>query len=218
MRADNGRFAKGSEAADVGSFGFPEDVVIIAASSSTALQTKLVSSGISSAKAELVQSDLDSAIKAAGSGAAAKPASVRQALDTQIAADVASGKLSKSDAAAIDKALDKMGDASIAASGDSETAATGAGGAQAAGGAGGGGGGAGGSASKTELSRTVTVSGQIKTTVIAYTDGTSETTTSAANAEDQTRYGRAGADAGEQAKVSDYLASIPPGSLVEAEA
>ncbi|QJU60010.1 hypothetical protein HL653_21740 [Sphingomonas sp. AP4-R1] len=195
--------------------------MITAASSTSALQTRLVSSGVSTAKAKLVQDDLDSALKATGAGGTARPASVRAALDQKIAADVASGKLSEADAATIGKALDRMGDASVAASGDSGAATGDAGAAQAAGGAHGGGGGGGGrSAAKTELSRIVTVAGAIKTTVVTYTDGTSETSTGAANAEDKARYGHADAtdDADPQTKVGTYLAGIAPGSLVEGEA
>lgn len=196
--------------------------MITAASSTTALQTRLVSSGVSTAKAKLVQDDLDSAIKAVGGDGSTKPASVRAALDQKIAADVASGKLSEEDAATIDKALDRMGDASVAASGESGSASSQTTAVPAGGGQGGGGGaGGGGSASKTELSRIVTVAGAIKTTVITYTDGTSETSTSAASSEDKARYGHAAAaeaDTDPQAKVGAFLASVTPGSLMDAEA
>lgn len=195
--------------------------MIIASASTTALQTTLQSSGISTAKAKLVQTDLDQAVQSAG-GASAKPASVREALDKQIQADVASGKLSKDDAATIDKALDQMGDTAVAASADTDATQTAsAGGAAKAGGgghAGGGGGGGGGSSTKTELSETVTVAGSVKTTVITYTDGTSDTTTSVATSQDEQRYGHDATKAESDATVTNYLSSLPPGTLVDTEA
>ncbi|PZU10934.1 hypothetical protein [Sphingomonas sp.] len=198
--------------------GSPENIVIVTASSTTVLQRKLESSGLSSAKADLVQSDLNAAVADAGGSGAAKPASVREALDKRIAADVASGKLSESDATDIRKTLDKMGDASVTASADTTsptTASSTAG--QASAGKGGGGGG-GGEASKTELSRTVTVAGTVKTTIITYTDGTSETTTSTASSADKSRYGKAAQSADRPTTPDTYLASIEPGSLMDTAA
>jgi hypothetical protein len=114
-----------------------------------------------------------------------------------------------------------MGDASVAASADDGATTAGAatgGASKAGGGHGGGGGGGDDSANKTELSRTVTVSGSVETTVITYTDGTSDTTTGAATSEDQARYGDAAAKADGDTKAADYLSTIPPGTLVDTEA
>ena len=158
--------------------------ISIAGSSSPFLK-QLETNGLSASKAALVQKDLSDAQAATTSaaGSTVSPAT-RAAFDTKISADVLSGKLSTSDAAAVRKTMDNLGAGSASTTDASQTAPIGASSSQAAGSAGaakidggGGGGGGGGSASKTELSETVTISGSTMTTVITYTDGTTSTTT-----------------------------------------
>ncbi|HEX7857395.1 MAG TPA: hypothetical protein VF503_27255 [Sphingobium sp.] len=210
-----------------------------AVGSNTQLATSLQAAGLSSDKIKLVETDLQQAQQsstASGSSGVDSKA-VRATLDKQISADVASGKLSQDDADKIGKALDQM-DGTTTASG-------GAGGAGKAGGPpGGGGGGGGGSTEKTEQSRTVTVAGGVKTTVITYTDGSTETqtavdfsdadTSSAAKAkkadepsktDDAARAGKSGKSGGssetaasDDKAVQEYLSKIEPGSLFDAYA
>lgn len=147
--------------------------------SNSALTTSLQAQGLSTNAIKLVETDLQQVQTAGGSSSTSVDgATVRAALDQKISDDVASGKLSQDDADKIGKALDQM-DGSATANGSATTASAGgtAGAGHAGGGAPAGGGGGGGSSEKTELSRTVTVSGGIKTTVITYTDGTTETKT-----------------------------------------
>jgi hypothetical protein len=198
---------------------------------SAALSSLLQAKGLASDKIDLVEDDLDLAQKASASPTLATSingGTVRAALDKQISDDVASGKLSEEDAAKIGEALDQLdGKTTEAKSGSAP-----------AGGAGrpAGGGGAGGTSEKTELSRVVTVSGGITTTIITYTDGTTETETSVATEEDikssATKSGKSDdaakskSDAEATAKpgatsdpsVQDYLAQIEPGSILEAYA
>ena len=186
-------------------------------SSANAVLKRLEANGLSVSKAKLVDSDLTAAIKA-GSAGAGKPAdatSVRAALDTRIAADVLSGKLSASDAATVRKTLDESdGQASTgdAASPSQTRAASKAGGNQDTDGGGAKGGG-GGAPAKTELSEIVTVTGSTKTTVITYTDSTTSTTTATATAGDKAKYG---AKSGATSHIADeYLATLKPGSLID---
>ena len=96
--------------------------------SSTSPQARLLadlqSNGLASDKAGLVASEIDSAVQSTKSSSTGKPdqASVRAAIEKQLSADVASGKLSESDAALVRKTLDdfekKMGSAGGAPGGD----------------------------------------------------------------------------------------------------
>lgn len=197
--------------------------------SSAALSSLLQAKGLASDTIDLVEDDLALAQKASASPTLATSingGTVRAALDKQISDDVASGKLSKEDAAKIGEALDQLDGKST--EGKSGSAAPAAGGA----GRPAGGGGGGGSSEKTELSRVVTVSGGITTTVITYTDGTTETETSVATEEDikssAAKSGKGGksdpaadaksAQAGEamaDQTMQDYLSQIEPGSILE---
>jgi len=212
--------------------------------SNSALTSSLQAQGLSTDTIKLVATDLRQVQTAAGStSSSVDGATVRAALDQKISDDVASGKLSQDDADKIGKALDQMdGTASAGASASSGTAQGGkAGGAPPAGGGGGGGGG---SSEKTELSRTVTVSGGVKTTVITYTDGTTETKTqvdvtdkdssakgkvddkadgkdktgAASAAKDAKKTGASAYDDKTDTTAQDYLAKIEPGSLFDAYA
>ena len=74
------------------------------------LLKQLEANGLSADKAKLVATDLAAATAttAGNTGTVTSSVSVRAALDTRIAADVSSGKLSKDDAAAVKKTLDQV--------------------------------------------------------------------------------------------------------------
>jgi hypothetical protein len=186
-------------------------MTVSAIGSNNPLTSALLAKGLSSDKIKLVEQDLEASVTAATPASGAKPdnASVRATLDKRIAADVASGKLSKEDAAAISKVLDEADQAS--ANTDKASGSTAPAGGPPKGG--GGGGGAGGSSEKTELSRTVLITGNIKTTTITYTDGTTETTTGPANGEKSTKDNAATTSS--DSVASNYLAQIEPGSLID---
>jgi hypothetical protein len=216
-----------------------------AAANATAWLSKaLQAEGVSTAGASAVAGDL---LNAAETSLSANPnesdSDFSAALDKQINQDVASGKLSQDDADAIKKALDTMTGASqdsAAAAPGGDTAAvqassSAADSAQAAGDAGGGrGGGGGASTGRTEVSQTVTVSGDTKTTVITYSDGTTEIETATATTADQQKYDKKAAGAGDGADArkgartaaaksaadqrqaaQDYLAQMPAGTLFQ---
>ncbi|CAN5130549.1 hypothetical protein BH10PSE13_BH10PSE13_06850 [soil metagenome] len=178
-----------------------------AVGSSTALTGALLAKGLTSDTAKLVRQDLDQSV-ATSTDASGKVdgLAVRAKLDDQIAADVASGKLSKDDAAAIAKVLDEVDKASDATDATPAKGAAGGGGPP-------GGGGGGGSSEKTELSRTVDIVGNIKTTTIKYTDGTSETKSGFTT--DKSKKEAASGAASDDAKARSWLATIEPGSLVD---
>jgi len=189
-------------------------------SSTSVLQT-LETKGLSGSKAQLVQSDLDASIQSATGLSGTKPdiASVRNVLDQKIAADVASGALSKDDAAKVSKTLDDLqaaDGATTAATGAATTSDTaeagGSGGAASAGGGGGGG------TAKTELSRSVVVTGAIKTTTITYTDGTTTTEITASTGDDAKK--ATGAKPVETATAgsanAEYKPRIVLGTIVDA--
>ncbi len=148
-------------------------------STSNPLASSLAMQGLTSSQIELVEADLDEALKNAGVDSGQSTSvdmkSVRAALDAAIADDVKKGNLSQDDAGKIGKALDQM---DAAATTESVEGGASTGGGAPAGGAGGGGGGGASGSEKTEVSRTVTVSGGVKTTVILYSDGTNDTETS----------------------------------------
>jgi hypothetical protein len=181
--------------------------------SSNALTSVLQSKGLSADKAQHVQDELAQSVSAStAADGKVDGTAVRAKLDQQISADVASGKLTREDAATITKALDDADKAS-----GTSGASPAAGGAKAAGRSGGGG--ERGSATtdsseKTELSRIETISGDIKTTTISYTDGTSETTTGPANGE-KSKKDQIAQPAAAEAMAKTWLAKIVPGTLVD---
>ncbi|MET0365316.1 MAG: hypothetical protein ABW169_11760 [Sphingobium sp.] len=189
----------------------------VGASGSNAVVSALQSKGLSQDKIKIVEDDLQEAQAGTSTGSQAVDAkAVRAALDSKIADDVASGTLSEEDAATISKALDEM-------DGTATSGASASGGAKGAGGArpaGGGGGGGGGSEEKTELSRTETVSGGVKTTVITYTDGTTETKTTYGATDTSPKAGSSSASASDQDAdaAQNYLSKIEPGTLFDAYA
>jgi hypothetical protein len=174
----------------------------------------LHSKGLSADKAQRVQDELAQSVSAStAADGKVDGTAVRAKLDQQISADVASGKLTREDAATITKALDDADKAS-----GTSGASPAADGAKAAGRSGGGGGGRSSattdSAEKTELSRIETISGDIKTTTISYTDGTSETTTGPANGE-KSKKDQIAQPAAAEATAKTWLAKIVPGTLVD---
>lgn len=192
----------------------------VSSTSSDFLLTKLETNGLSASKAQLVEDDLSEISATASSDASASGPvdmkAMRAALDKKIDADVSSGKLSASDAAAVKKTLDDM-DAQGSGSGDagqtqtsaaSSTQADGAGAAHSSGGGGGG------ASAKTEVSETVTVSGPLKTTIITYSDGSTATSTTVASPADEQKYGKSSSQSGATDSIAtQYLATLAPGSL-----
>jgi len=184
--------------------------------SSNPLLRDLQSAGISSQKAKLAADDITQALQSVGRNGkgAPDPAKVRDAVNERIADDVKSGKLSQADADKVFKTLDNL-QAKFAANGPPPGAGPGGGGAT-----------GGGEASKVELSRTVTVSGGVRTTTIVYTDGSTETSSQvdtgaggddAKNGSDKVNQAANAPYAANPAvnKLLDYLKSVTPGSLFE---
>lgn len=195
------------------------------------MASRLQSEGLSVRKTALVLSDAKVAldkVSAVRRGPIDK-AAMRDALESRIAADVASGKLSKEDAQTVKSTLDQIDQQGIApdqangSSGASPGDGAGGKGPHGGGHGGGGDGGADSSANKTELSETVTLMGKLKKTTILYTDGTSETTTKVLSdtpkdqklvksaVYDLMKANASTSDASSQTK--NYLATLDPGSL-----
>ncbi|WP_343610943.1 hypothetical protein [Novosphingobium sp.] len=142
---------------------------------------------------------------------------MRATLDQRIDQDLASGTLSSSDAVAVRLTLDEIdaqtadtqvvdnkaqaNAASAARTGSTDEVQGGATTAAAQ------------NAARTVLNETVTVAGSVKTTVITYSDGTSETTTTVATPEDILQYGSTAEQEAAQATAMKYLATIEPGTL-----
>lgn len=202
----------------------------VSASATSAWLTKdLTSSGLSADKAKVAATDLlDAAVTSLSASPGESDGDFRTALTDQINQDVSSGKLSQDDADAIQKWLDQAASSGdLEATGEQTTTdgAADTSSATAPDAAQSGGAGAGASlAGKTEISRMVTVSGDIKTTVIAYSDGTSETETTAVAASDaQNSATQAAAQAAQpaddvQKMAMDYLSQTAPGTLINKNA
>jgi hypothetical protein len=187
---------------------------------SALLSSRLQAQGLSAQKTALVLGDAKVALEKIQSVRGGPPdkAAIRDALESRIAADVASGRLTEADAKTVNDTLDQI-DPQGAAPAHSQ----GAGGHKGGGPHGGGGEGGGGSANKTELSETVTVTGKLKKTTILYTDGTTESTTTVlGNSAKDSKYVKspvydlmkANAETnGAADKTRNYLATLDPGSL-----
>ncbi|WP_292959523.1 hypothetical protein [Novosphingobium sp. UBA1939] len=200
------------------SIGSITSAVTSAASSGSTLASLLQTSGLSADKIKIVEGDLaDTRQSLASSMSASVSGTVdstafRAAIDAKIADDVASGKLTAKDAEAVGKALDQIEGTASGASASTDASGAASVTAAAAGGHGGGGGGD----TKTEVSRVETVAGGIMTTVITYSDGSTETQTSvttdpdtgSTNATSGTKTGKS-----DEQKAQDYLASLQPGTL-----
>lgn len=142
---------------------------------------------------------------------------MRATLDQRIDQDLASGTLSSSDAAAVRLTLDVIDAQTIDTQAADESTQTSAAstaqtdstdevqpGTNTA---------ASESAARTVLNETVTVAGSVKTTVITYSDGTSETMTTVATPEDILQYGSTAEQEAAQATAMRYLATIEAGTL-----
>ncbi len=187
---------------------------------SALLSSRLQAQGLSAQKTALVLGDAKVALEKIQSVRGGPPdkAAIRDALESRIAADVASGRLTEADAKTVNDTLDQ-----IDPQGAPPAHSQGAGGHKGGGPHGGGGEGGGGSANKTELSETVTVTGKLKKTTILYTDGTTESTTTVlGNSAKDSKYVKspvydlmkANAETnGAADKTRNYLATLDPGSL-----
>jgi hypothetical protein len=187
---------------------------------SALLSSRLQAQGLSAQKTALVLGDAKVALEKIQSVRGGPPdkAAIRDALESRIAADVASGKLTEADAKTVNDTLDQIDPQSPPPAHPQD-----AGGHKGGGPHGGGGEGGGGSANKTELSETVTVTGKLKKTTILYTDGTSESTTTVlSDSAKDSKYVKspvydlmkASAETNAAAdKTRNYLATLDPGSL-----
>ena len=187
------------------------------------LASRLQSNGLSVQKATLVAGDAKAALEKVAPirSVPLDKTALRDALESRISADVASGKLTKEDAKTINTTLDQMDPKGPPPPQNQGLAANASKGKSGHGGGGHGGGDS--SANKTELSETVTVIGQIKKTTILYTDGTSETTTTTlSNSTKDSKYVKSpvfdlmkssAETSNPQKKTSNYLSTITPGSL-----
>jgi hypothetical protein len=187
---------------------------------SALLSSRLQAQGLSAQKTALVLGDAKVALEKVQSVRGGPPdkAAIRDALESRIAADVASGKLTEADAKTVNDTLDQIDPQSPPPAHPQD-----AGGHKGGGPHGGGGEGGGGSANKTELSETVTVTGKLKKTTILYTDGTSESTTTVlSDSAKDSKYVKspvydlmkASAETNAAAdKTRNYLATLDPGSL-----
>jgi len=187
---------------------------------SALLSSRLQAQGLSAQKTALVLGDAKVALEKIQSVRGGPPdkAAIRDALESRIAADVASGKLTEADAKTVNNTLDQIDPQSPPPAHPQD-----AGGHKGGGPHGGGGEGGGGSANKTELSETVTVTGKLKKTTILYTDGTSESTTTVlSDSAKDSKYVKspvydlmkASAETNAAAdKTRNYLATLDPGSL-----
>jgi len=146
----------------------------------SALRDKMTSAleanGLSADTAKSVSSEIGTIVQSASTSGSAAPdkTTIRAAIDTQIKADVASGKLTQDQANAVTKTLDTM-DAQQSGAGSSSSSPPS--GAPPSGG-GGGGSAAGSSSSKTVVSTSSTTSGDKTTTITTYSDGSTSTTVS----------------------------------------
>ncbi|TAN65055.1 MAG: suppressor protein [Magnetospirillum sp.] len=254
----------------------------------------LESGGLAADKATMVAGEIDSAVQSAkSSSSSGRPdrASVREAIEKQLTADVSAGKLTadeanlvrqtldqfdkrlsegqssadgggKPDPTEMFKTLDSNGDGKLTrdefvggrpkdvsedqagslydsiANGNTDglTAdqfAQGMASQQPPGGGGppsggGGGGGSDGSSSKSEVSRTSTTQGAVKTTVITYSDGTKETSTSTSTVSASDDATKSSSDAlldllkassaSDTSSAADYLKTLLSGGLVDIKA
>lgn len=208
---------------------------ISAIGSSGDLSSILRTSGLSADKIAVVQKDVQDlqestspSISASGTSSLDSE-SFRKALESRIDSDVESGKLSEQDGTAVKQALGLTdaasadGSADADADGDTTDAAAGTAASGGAGRAGGHGGGGGGTAEKTEVSRTETVSKGVKTIVILYDDGSSETQTSFTSDPDTKPSNDTGASSAEAAQAygqgaDAYLKTLDPGTLFDVKA
>ena len=193
------------------------------------LVSNLKANGLTAEKANLAAADVQGAIQQVGMAqrGPANKAAITEALQQRISADVASGKLSTSDAAAVYKTFEQMDPAKQNGGaggppppeGSAPPPSKGAGSQH--------GGAAQDPSTKVILSQTDLVIGNLQTMMIIYTDGTSDTKTqpvsndakfytksSAANGQAMSVDGNANSNMS-GSKVQSYLSTIQAGSLFD---
>lgn len=194
---------------------------ISATSSSTDLTSLLRASGLSLKAAEVVQDDVDQlqpTISTSSSTAQTLDSeSFRRALSARIDSDVSNGDLTDEEAKAVKQTLGleeqiTTGSSDETSDDGSSGSSTVSSGQSAAPAGGGGGGGGGGEEQKTEVSRTETIAKGVKTTIIVYDDGTTETQTSFTTDPD-TRPANEEEGRDFSKRTESYLSSIDPGTL-----
>ena len=196
---------------------------------SASLVSNLKANGLTAEKANLAAADVQGAIQQVGMAqrGPANKAAITEALQQRISADVASGKLSTSDAAAVYKTFEQMDPAKQNGGaggppppeGSAPPPSKGAGSQH--------GGAAQDPSTKVILSQTDLVIGNLQTMMIIYTDGTSDTKTqpvsndaklytksSAANGQAISVDGNANSNMS-GSKVQSYLSTIQAGSLFD---
>ena len=196
---------------------------------SASLVSNLKANGLTADKANLAAADVQGAIQQVGmvQRGPANKAAITEALQQRISADVASGKLSTSDAAAVYKTFEQMDPAKQNGGaggppppeGSAPPPSKGAGSQH--------GGAAQDPSTKVILSQTDLVIGNLQTMMIIYTDGTSDTKTqpvsndaklytksSAANGQAISVDGNANSNMS-GSKVQSYLSTIQAGSLFD---
>jgi len=200
---------------------------------SASLVANLKANGLTAEKANLAAADVQGAIQQVGMAqrGPANKAAITEALQQRISSDVASGKLSTSDAAAVYKTFEQMDPAKQNGGAGAPPPPDGSAPPPSKGAGGPNGGGADGagqdSSTKVILSQTDLVIGNLQTMMIIYTDGTSDTKTqpvsndaklytksSAANGQAISVDGNANSNMS-GSKVQSYLSTIQAGSLFD---
>jgi len=200
---------------------------------SASLVANLKANGLTAEKANLAAADVQGAIQQVGMAqrGPANKAAITEALQQRISADVASGKLSTSGAAAVYKTFEQMDPAKQNGGAGAPPPPDGSAPPPSKGAGGPNGGGADGagqdSSTKVILSQTDLVIGNLQTMMIIYTDGTSDTKTqpvsndaklytksSAANGQAISVDGNANSNMS-GSKVQSYLSTIQAGSLFD---
>ena len=200
---------------------------------SASLVANLKANGLTAEKANLAAADVQGAIQQVGMAqrGPANKAAITEALQQRISADVASGKLSTSDAVAVYKTFEQMDPAKQNGGAGAPPPPDGSAPPPSKGAGGPNGGGADGagqdSSTKVILSQTDLVIGNLQTMMIIYTDGTSDTKTqpvsndaklytksSAANGQAISVDGNANSNMS-GSKVQSYLSTIQAGSLFD---
>jgi hypothetical protein len=198
------------------------------ASATRWLSQQFQTAGLSAGKAATAATDV---LHAAEASLSTEPnesdGDFRAALDKQIEQDVSTGTLTRDDATKLKKALDQVtGTSDSADAGATDAGETVAAAAGPSGGRGAAGGGGAGSSEKTEVSRLTTVSGNTKTTIITYSDGSNETDTATATKADRQKFAKqqaepsvsSGTGSDATTMAMDYLAQLPRGSFVNKNA
>ncbi|MCJ2182470.1 hypothetical protein MTR62_07140 [Novosphingobium sp. 1949] len=189
---------------------------ISAIGASTDVTSLLRGASLSLSTLAVVSDDIEE-ITQSGSTVSARTldtATFQAALSARIDEDVASGQLSESEAAKVKQALGLTSEDGTDTASDETEASSGTQAANTVAAPSGGGGGSGGESEKTEVSRSETIANGIKTTVIVYDDGSSETQVSytmAPNTPPEPLI----ASAYGQDDAESYLFHMTPGTFVD---